>query len=287
MQPISEEKLKELQILSEYLREDVIRMLYAAKSGHPAGALGMADIFAALYFYVLRHNPKKPLWADRDRLVLSNGHICPVQYAALARAGYFPREELFRLRQMNGTLQGHPHRGSVPGIETSSGPLGSGLSQAIGMALAAKLNKQKQRIFCVLSDGEHDEGNTWEAILFAAKQRLNNITVIIDRNGIQIDGPTENVLPLGNLRAKYRAFGWHVLEFSGDDIEGFLHAVTEAEQTHEGPTALLAHTISGKGVSFMEQKYEWHGKAPNEKEMNRACEEIVARRKLLQRNASS
>jgi transketolase len=285
MQPVSEKKIKELQIFAEYIREDIIRMTYEAKSGHPGGALGMADIFSALYFHILRFDVKRPLWEDRDRLVLSNGHICPVLYAALARAGYFKREELLTLRKINSRLQGHPHRGSLPGVETSSGPLGSGLSQSIGMALAAKLNKQNHRIFCVLSDGEHDEGNTWEAILFAAKQRLNNLTVIVDRNNIQIDGPTEKILPLKNLGAKYQAFGWHVLGVEGSGIEGFVHAVTEAESVHEGPTVIIAHTVPGKGVQFMENKYEWHGKAPNEKEMNLACEEIIARRKLLQKDA--
>lgn len=285
MQPISEKKLKELQIFAEYIREDIIRMIYEAKSGHPGGALGMADIFSALYFHILRFDTKHPLWEERDRLILSNGHICPVLYAALARAGYFKREELLTLRKINSRLQGHPHRGSLPGVETSSGPLGSGLSQGIGMALTAKLNKQNHRIFCVLSDGEHDEGNTWEAILFAAKQRLNNLMVIVDRNNIQIDGPTEKVLPLKNLGQKYQIFGWHVLTVEGSDIEAFIHAVTEAENIHEGPTVIIAHTVLGKGVKFMENKYEWHGKAPNEKEMNLACGEIIARRKLLQKNA--
>ena len=274
MEAITEKKLKFLELTAEDIREKVIKMLLTAGSGHSAGSLGMADIFSAFYFHLLDHNPKKPNWDGRDRLVLSAGHICPAQYAALALAVYFPIEELKTLRKINSRLQGHPHRGSLPGIETSSGPLGSGLSQSIGMALSAKLNCEKHRIFCISSDGEHGEGNFWEAIMFAGKNRLNNITLIVDRNNIQIDGYTEDVMPLEPLREKYESFNWHVLEIDGHDIEGFVHAVYEAKAVYESPTVILAHTIPGKGVSFMEKNYSWHGKTPSKAQAIKAIREI-------------
>ena len=262
------------------MRESVIEMLLEAGSGHSAGPLGMADIFTALYFHVLNHNPKKPDWPERDRLVLSNGHICPVQYAVLAQAGYFPLNELATLRKLGTRLQGHPHRKALLGIETTSGPLGSGLSQAIGMALAAKLDgsagspQAKYRIYCLMSDGEHDAGNTWEAAMFAGKNRLNNITAVIDRNNIQIDGYTENIMPLEPLREKYESFGWHVLEIDGNNIEDFVYATHEAKAIYEKPTAIIAHTIPGKGVSFMENDYKWHGIPPNREQATAALKEL-------------
>jgi transketolase len=271
---LSEKKTQFLEEMAALLREDVIEMLLEAGSGHSAGSLGMADIFSALYFHILNHNPQKPDWPDRDRLVLSNGHICPVQYAAMARAGYFPIEELLTLRKINSRLQGHPHRNSLPGVETTSGPLGSGLSQAIGIALAAKLDKKKYRIYCVMSDGEHDEGNTWEAVMFAGKNHLSNITAILDRNNIQIDGYTENIMPLESLKAKYESFNWHVIEIDGNNIEQFVDAVNEAKAIYEKPTVIIAHTIPGKGVSFMENDYLWHGKSPNKEEAAKALNEI-------------
>lgn len=254
-----EQKLRET---ANRIREAIIEMLVEAGSGHSAGPLGMADIFTALYFHILNHNPKDPEWEDRDRLVLSNGHIVPVRYAAMAYAGYFPKEELKTLRKIGSRLQGHPHRTSLPGLETTSGPLGSGLGQAAGMALAAKLDNKKYRIYCVLSDGEHDAGNTWEAILFAGKYRLNNLTAIVDRNNIQIDGYTEDVMPLEPLKEKYEAFNWHVLEIDGHNFEAIVDAVNEAKAIYEAPTVIIAHTIPGKGVSFMEQDYRWHGSPP-------------------------
>lgn len=271
---LSYKKTKYLYQIANHLREDVVRMLEKAGSGHSAGPLGMADIFAALYFAVLKHNPKNPLWKDRDRLVLSNGHICPVQYAALARSGYFPLKELDTLRRFNSRLQGHPHRGSLPGIETTSGPLGSGLSQAIGIALAGRIKNQRYHTYVVLSDGEHDEGNTWEAILFAAKEKLGSLTAIIDRNRIQIDGSTEDVLPLESLREKYAAFGWQVIEIDGHNIEEFVSATYEAKAMYEKPTAIIAHTIPGKGVSFMEKRYAWHGKPPTKEQARAALKEL-------------
>ncbi len=260
MDILHEKKLKQLEEKAAAVRRDTIQMVIEAGSGHVAGPLDMADIFTALYFHVLRHNPKKPQWPDRDRLILSNGHICPVHYAAMAHAGYFPLAELKTLRKLGTRLQGHPHRGALPGIETTSGPLGSGLSQACGVALAARLDGKKYRTYCVLSDGEHQEGNVWEAVSFAAKNTLHNLTAIIDRNNIQIDGMTEQVMPLEPLRAKYEAFNWHVLEIDGHNIEQFVDAAHEAQAIYEKPTAIIAHTIPGKGVDFMEFDYRWHSK---------------------------
>lgn len=274
MEKLHEKKLKALEERGAELRHDVIEMVSRAGSGHIAGPLGMADIFAALYFHVLKHNPKKPHWALRDRLVVSNGHICPIQYAALASAGYFPKRELETLRKLGSRLQGHPHRGSVPGIEATSGPLGSGLSQACGLSLAARLDGSKHRIYCVLSDGEHQEGNLWEAVMFAARHKLSNITAIIDRNNIQIDGTTEAVMPLESLREKYEAFNWNVLEIDGHNIEQFVDAVHEAKAVWEKPTVIIAHTIPGKGVDFMEFDYRWHSKAFKPGEAKRALHQL-------------
>ena len=250
--------------MANTIRQDIIKELVAAGSGHSAGPLGMADIFTALYFHILHHNPKKPQWPDRDRVVLSNGHICPVLYPTLARAGYFHIDELKTLRKFGTRLQGHPHRGSLPGVETTSGPLGSGLSQAIGMALAARLDDKKYRVYCLMSDGEYQEGNTWEAIMFAGKEgsRLNNLTAIVDRNNIQIDGYTEDIMPLEPFREKYESFGWHVIEIGGHDFHAIVGAVAEAKAIYEKPTVILAHTIPGRGVSFMEADYRWHGIPP-------------------------
>ncbi len=271
---LHDKKMKFLEEMANTLREDVIEMLEEAGSGHSAGPLGMADIFSALYFHVLNHNPKKPDWPERDRLVLSNGHICPIRYAAMARAGYFPIEELLTLRKINSRLQGHPHRQALPGVETTSGPLGSGLSQAIGMALAAKLDNKKYRVYCAMSDGELEEGNIWEAAMFAGKNKLSSVTAIIDRNNIQIDGHTEDVMPLESLKDKFEAFRWHVLEIDGHNIEQFIDAVNEARAIYEKPTVIIAHTIPGKGVSFMENDYLWHGKPPTKEEAERAFKEL-------------
>ncbi len=274
LEPLHEKKVKFLEEKANQIREDIIETLLIAGSGHSAGPLGMADIFTALYFHVLNYDPKKPDWPERDRLVLSNGHICPVRYVTMAHAGFFPMEELKTLRKINSRLQGHPHRASLPGMETTSGPLGSGLSQAVGMALAARMDKKRYRVYCATSDGEHDAGNTWEAILFAGKNKLSNLTVIVDRNNIQIDGNTENIMPLEPLKAKYESFNWHVLEVDGHNIEQFVDAVSEAKAIYEKPTVIMAHTIPGKGVSFMENDYNWHGKPPNKEEAARALSEL-------------
>jgi len=274
MERLTEKKLAHLYANANRIRELIIESLLHAGSGHSAGPLGMADIFSSLYFHILNHNPKNALWDERDRVVLSNGHICPVQYATLALAGYFPIKELLTLRKIDSRLQGHPHRNSVPGIETTSGPLGSGLSQSIGMALALSLDKKKNRVYCMMSDGEHQEGNTWEAVMFAGKTKLSNLTAIIDRNNIQIDGFTEDTMPLEPFRKKYEAFGWNVIDVDGHNIEEFVYSVLEAQAVYEKPTAILAHTIPGKGVTFMERNYLWHGKAPNKEEAERAIKEI-------------
>jgi len=274
MEQLHARKLKVLEETANLIRQDIVEMLEHAGSGHSAGPLGMADIFTTLYFHLLNHDPKNPNWADRDRVVLSNGHICPVLYATLARAGYFPVEELKTLRKLGSRLQGHPHRGPLPGVETTSGPLGSGLSQAIGMAQAAKLDGKKHRIYCLMSDGEHNEGNTWEAILYAGKNKMSNVTAIIDRNNIQIDGFTEDTMPLEPLRDKYEAFNWHVIDVSGHNYMAIAGAVMEAQAIHERPTVIIAHTIPGKGVSFMENNYVWHGMPPNKEQATAAIREL-------------
>lgn len=256
------------------IRQDIVRMLLEAKSGHSAGPLGMADIFAALYFHVLRHDPKTPHWEGRDRLVLSCGHICPVLYATLARAGYFPLDELQTLRKLGSRLQGHPHNLALPGLETSSGPLGQGVSQAVGMALGLAMNHARQRVYLVMSDGEQQEGQVWEAIMFAGNKKLRNLTAIIDRNNIQIDGYTEEVMPLESLRAKYEAFNWHVLEVDGHNLDQFITACREAETVYERPTVIIAHTVPGKGVGFMESDYRWHGAPPNRAQAEEALREL-------------
>lgn len=274
MEPLHEKKLQFLELMASRLREEVIRAVSGAGSGHLGGPLGSADIFTAMYFHVLRHDPKRPHWPDRDRLVVSCGHYCPVLYAALAHAGYFKAEELKTLRRLDSRLQGHPHRAALPGLETTSGPLGSGISQAAGMALAARLDGKKHRIYCFTSDGEHEEGNTWEAVMFAAKNKLSNLTVIVDRNNIQIDGCTEDIMPLEPFRAKYESFGWHAVEVNGHDIPAVIGAAAEAQAIFEKPTVIIAHTIAGKGVSFMERDYLWHSKPFKPGEAEAALKEL-------------
>ena len=273
---------KQLKLIANMIREDVVRMLTEAKSGHSAGSIGLADIFTALYFNVLYHDPKNPEWEDRDRLVLSNGHVCPVMYAAMANAGYFPKEELLTLRKVGSRLQGHPHKGTLPGIENSSGPLGQGLSIAVGMALVSKRARKKWRVYCVTSDGEHNEGQIWEAVLLAAKYRLGNLTAIMDRNNIQIDGFTEEVLPLEPLAEKYRAFGWHVIEVDGHNIKKIIDACEESKAIYGKPTMIIAHTIPGKGIPFMEFLTEWHGKPPSKEEAEEAIKMLGLERSHIE-----
>lgn len=274
--------LKTLYLISNNIRQSIVKMLHAAKSGHPAGAMGLADIFTALYLNVLNHDPKNPNWEGRDRFVLSNGHVCPGLYATIAEVGYFPKEELMTLRKLGSRLQGHPHRGTLPGIENSSGPLGQGLSIAVGMALVAKREKKSWRVYCVCSDGEHNEGQIWEAALLAAKFKLGNLVAIMDRNNIQIDGFTEDVLPLESLEDKYRSFGWNVINVDGHNIQQIISACNEAKIVIDKPTMIIAHTIPGKDISFMEFITEWHGKPPGDKEATTALEDLQKLRKFYQ-----
>ncbi len=266
--------IKELELKANDIRQEIMEMLLEAKSGHSAGPLGMADVFTALYFNILNHNPKDPKWEGRDKLILSCGHICPVLYATMAEAGYFPKDELKTLRKIDSRLQGHPHNLSLPGLENTSGPLAQGLSQAVGMALASKLNHQTNRIYCVCSDGEQDEGQIWEALMFAGNNRLHNLTIILDRNNIQIDGYTENVMPLEPLRQKYEAFNLHVLEVDGHNFQQIIDACNEAKAIYERPTIIIAHTIPGKGVPFMEYDFKWHGMPPDKKQEEEALKDL-------------
>mgnify|MGYP001574454763 CR=1 FL=1 len=259
---IHEEKIKQLELRANEIRQTIIKMLVTAGSGHTAGPLGMADVFTAFYFHILNHNPGNPEWPERDRLILSNGHIVPVRYATMAHAGYFPIEECLTLRKFGSRLQGHPEREKLPGVETVSGPLGSGLGQAVGIAYAARMDGKKFRTYCFMSDGEHDAGNTWESIMFVGKYKLSNLTGLIDRNNIQIDGMTEDIMPLENLRAKYESFNWHVLEVDGHNIEAMVDVVEEAKTIYEKPTVIIAHTVPGKGVPEIEFDYRWHGIPP-------------------------
>lgn len=257
------------------IRQDIIRMLEHAGSGHSAGPLGLADIFTALYFDVMKHDPKNPDWEERDILLLSNGHCVPVRYATMAEAGYFDKKELLTLRKFGSRLQGHPERTRLPGLENTSGPLGSGLSQACGMALGLRMNNDLPRqVYVVTGDGELDEGNVWEATMLAGKYNLSAITAIVDRNNIQIDGPTESVMPLADLRKKWEAFGWHVIEIDGNNIEAVIDACSMAKAITEKPVCIIAYTIPGKGVDFMEGDFHWHGMPPNHEQAVKALHEL-------------
>lgn len=269
---ITQSKIIELEKTANNIRMSIIEMLVSAGSGHTAGPLGMADIFTYMFFHGLKHDAKDPMWSDRDRFVLSNGHICPVYYATMAHAGYFNVSELNTLRKFGSRLQGHPHREFMPWLETSSGPLGSGLSQACGMALADKMDKKDNMrfIYCFLGDGELNEGNNWEAIMFAGKNKLNNLIAVVDRNNIQIDGNTEDIMPLESLAKKWESFNWHVIEISGHDFMAIDSAFMQAQSVSEKPTVILAHTIPGRGVKEFERDYHWHGKPPSKDEADMA-----------------
>lgn len=264
MKYLTPHEVHALELTANHIRQDIIEMLTEAGSGHTAGPLGMADIFTLLYFAVLKHDPKNPDWDERDRVILSNGHICPVLYATLARAGYFGVEELMTLRKFGTRLQGHPHRASLPGLETSSGPLGSGLSQAIGMALAERMNNpySSKFFYCLCGDGELDEGQIWEAAMLAGKEQLNNLIVIIDRNGIQIDGYTKDIMPLEPLADKFTAFGFDVQEVDGHNMRSINDAIGKAQAIYGQPSVIIAHTIAAKGVDVFERDFRWHGNPP-------------------------
>ncbi|MBI3632321.1 MAG: transketolase [Candidatus Vogelbacteria bacterium] len=277
MPHLHDNKIEKLEEKANMIRESIIEMLVEAGSGHTAGPLGMADVFAAFYFHILKHDPKNSSWPERDRLVMSNGHICPVLYATMAHAGYFPLDELKTLRKFGSRLQGHPHREYMPWLENSSGPLGLGLAQAVGMALGLRVDGKEssgQYVYAFLSDGEQECGLTWEAAMLAGKNKLHNLIALIDRNNIQIDGFTEDVMPLEPLADKWRAFNWHVLEIDGHDFEEIVSAVEEAKAIFEKPTVIILHNIPGKGVSFAEKHFEWHGKPPNKEEGKIALDEL-------------
>lgn len=269
-------KLSDFEKTANLIRQDIIRMLVKAGSGHSAGPLGITDILVALYFSVLNYDSKNPSWLERDRFVLSAGHLCPALYAVLARVGVIRKEELLTPRKLGSRLQGHPSRVDLAGIETSSGPLGQGVSQAVGMAVAGKMDHAPWRVYCLTSDGEQQEGQTWEALMFAGTRGLDNLTFILDRNEIQISGFTEQVMPLEPLIDKYKAFNLAVLEIDGHSFEEIIMACTKSKETKGRPTMIIAHTIPGKGVSFMENLPEWHGKAPSAEEGKKALRELEA-----------
>lgn len=276
MHSLTDVEVKALELRAEDVRESIVKMLLEAGSGHTAGPLGMADVFTALYFRILNHNPRHPEWAQRDRVILSNGHIVPVLYAAMAHAGYFSVSELKTLRRFGSRLQGHPHRQSLPGLETSSGPLGCGLSQAIGMALMDRLegHKPDRYFYCLMGDGELNEGQVWESMLHLNKYKLTKVISIIDRNTIQIDGYTEDVLPLESLKDKFESFNFHVIEVNGHDFRDIVRAVGTAKSSLDKPTVIIAHTIPGKGVVAFEGDFRWHGKVPNGDEAKQALKDL-------------
>ncbi|MDB5040748.1 MAG: putative transketolase N-terminal section [Candidatus Eremiobacteraeota bacterium] len=281
MESLAPHLLATLQGHANDVRQGIIRSLLAAGSGHSAGSLDMADVFTAFYFHLLRHDPKNPDWEERDRLLLSCGHIAPVRYSAMAYAGYFPVDELLTLRKFGTRLQGHPERISLPGLETTSGPLGEGLAQGTGMALGAKMDGADWRVYVVTSDGEHQCGLHWEAMMTAAKFKLDNLTCVVDRNFIQIDGSTEDVMPLEPLADKYRAFNWEVFTCDGNDIGAFIATVERAKAVRGKPQVVIANTVPGKGVSFMEHDYLWHGKPPKADEADVALRELLAAREAI------
>lgn len=269
---------EDLKKKADQLRLDTLRMVYEANSGHAGGGLGAADLLTVLYYRYMKHNPQDPRWPERDRFVLSNGHICPILYAILADWGYFPKEETKRLRKLGAMLQGHPSiPKGTPGVELSGGSLGNGLSYALGIAFAQKVTGLDYNTFCMVGDGDCQEGQTWEAAMAAAHYKMNRLTVLVDWNKSQIDGPTDAVMSLGDLPAKWRSFGWHTLEIDGHDYDQIIAAFDAALATKERPTAIVAHTVIGKGVSYMEGDFRWHHGAPNEEQMRQAEEELTAR----------
>jgi transketolase len=256
------------------IRKDILRMVYTAKAGHPGGSLSITDIVTALYFHFLRINPEKPALAERDRFILSKGHACPVWYAALARRGYFPVDELLTLRQINGRLQGHPDMLKTPGLDITTGSLGQGLSAAVGMALGLKLDALEARVFVILGDGEINEGQIWEAAMAASKFRLDNLTAILDYNNLQLDGTCDTVMPIEPVVEKWRTFNWEVFEIYGHDMSQIVNTIEGAKKVIGKPSMIIAHTIKGKGVSFMENQCDWHGKAPSKEEFEIAMNEL-------------
>ena len=272
MQKITD--IYELKEITRKVRVDIIKMTNAAGSGHPGGSLSAAEIFTVLYFNIMNHDPKNPEWEDRDVFILSKGHCCPGLYSAMARSGYFPVEELMTLRKFGSRLQGHPHSSSLPGLEASTGSLGQGLSIAIGCALAIKLNKKSSRVYCLMGDGEQQEGQIWEAAMSASHYKLNNLCGIIDRNRLQIDGFCKDIIDYEPLEDKWRSFGWHVINVDGHNISDLINAFEEAKTIKGKPTVIIADTIKGKGVGFMENVSVWHGQAPNDEETKKALNDL-------------
>ncbi len=266
--------VEELNAKAKMFRRQILEMTFAAGSGHPGGSMSSIDIVTALYYNVLRIDPKNPNWPDRDRFVLSKGHVCPAVYAVLADLGFFPREALMTLRKSGSILQGHPDMHKTPGIEMSTGSLGQGLSVSCGMALAARLDSKSYRVYCLMGDGEVQEGNIWEGAMLASHLKLDNLTAILDRNRLQIDGNTEQVMSLEPLPDKWRAFGWNVLEIDGHDMHQILDSLNLAKRTKNRPTIIIANTVKGKGVSFMENQVGFHGRALTKEEMAKAMEEL-------------
>jgi transketolase len=266
--------LEEMAAMAKKLRRHIVTMTGKAGSGHPGGSLSAVEIVTSLFFKILRHDPKNPRWVDRDRFILSKGHAAPVLYAVLAERGYFPVEELSTLRKLNSRLQGHADMTATPGVEMSSGSLGQGLSFSIGVALAGRLDKKDYRVYVLLGDGECDEGQVWEAAMASSHYKLDNIVAIVDHNDLQLDGPNCEIMNLEPLPEKFRAFGWNVIEVNGHDVSELIAAFEKAKQVKVKPTAIIAHTIKGKGVSFMEGKVDFHGKAPNAAEVEKALEEL-------------
>jgi len=267
-------EIKELQKICLEVRRDIIRMLGEAGSGHPGGSLSAVELVVSLYFSIMRHKPEEPDWENRDRFILSKGHCCPLLYAVLAKCGYFPSEKLLSLRKLGSPLQGHPHNLEVPGVEASTGSLGQGLSIANGIALAGRLDKKNYRVYCLLGDGETDEGQIWEAAMTANHYHLDNLCAIVDRNRLQIDGETKNIMQLEPYREKWEAFGWKVIEIDGNNLKEISEAYVQAEKIKSKPTVIIARTIKGKGVSYMENRVEWHGKAPKKEEEEKALKEL-------------
>lgn len=264
----------QLKEIATQIRKDIIEAVHAAGSGHPGGSLSAADILAVLYFHKMKIDPKNPKWEERDKFVLSKGHAAPVLYAALAEKGYFPKEELLKLRHTGAMLQGHPEMKGIPGVEMSTGSLGQGFSAAIGMALAARLDKKSNRIYTLLGDGEVQEGIVWEAAMAASHYKLDNLTAILDFNGLQIDGHNDEVMSIHPIHEKWESFGWHVLTIDGHNMEEIIDALEKAETIKQKPTMIIAKTIKGKGVSFMENQVGWHGNAPKKEEAQQALKEL-------------
>jgi transketolase len=271
---VSIDTIKRLEAQATQIRCDILRMIHASQSGHPGGSLSAADFVTALYFHFMRVDPAQPAWTERDRFILSKGHACPVWYASLARKGFFPVDELLTLRQIGGRLQGHPDMAKTPGVDMTTGSLGQGLSAGVGVALGLKLDKKAPRVYVVLGDGELDEGQVWEAAMAAAKYRLDNLMAIIDYNNLQLDGTCDEIMPIEPLADKWRAFNWRVFEMDGHNMQEIVSVIEHALAVRGQPSVIIAHTVKGKGVSYMENVCDWHGRAPDNQQYQQALREL-------------